>query len=143
MNIFPGKLFCPVKIFSSTCEGSYIEQTVEVCVMALLRYFQVTPHRGPSGDLPDPAGLLSLLLPSSAINIAEFKPELYKINPANIFYNTLALALAKFFPGEYFPLCGIPLADESPWQAGLTLLWEAFIIEDTLASGSSKRRMWV
>ena len=51
------------------CEGSYIEQTVEVCVMALLRYFQVTPHRGPSGDLPDPADVLSLLLPLSAIDV--------------------------------------------------------------------------
>ena len=59
-----------MKFFSTTCEGSYIEQTVEVCVMALLCYFQVTPHRGPSGDLPDPAGPLSLLLPSSAIEEA-------------------------------------------------------------------------
>ena len=61
--------FCAVKIFSSMCEGSYIEQTVEVCVIALLRYVQVTPHRGPSGDLPDPADLLSLLLPLSAIDV--------------------------------------------------------------------------
>ena len=61
-EIFPGSFFCLVKNFSSMCEGSYIEQTVEVCVMVLLHFFQVTPPRGPSGDLPDPAGPLSLLL---------------------------------------------------------------------------------
>ena len=54
-EIFPGSFFCLVKNFSSMCEGSYIEQTVEVCVMVLLHFFQVTPPRGPSGNLPDPA----------------------------------------------------------------------------------------
>ena len=50
------------------CEGSYIERIVEVGVMmALLHYFQVTPHRGLSGDLSNPARPLSLLQPSSAI----------------------------------------------------------------------------
>ena len=40
--------------------------------MALLRYIQVTPHRGPAsrGNLPDPSGPLSSLLPSSAIEEA-------------------------------------------------------------------------
>ena len=60
----------PGENFSSTCKGSYIQQTVEVCVMALLCYFQAAPHRGPSGDLPDPARPMPLLLPLSAIEEA-------------------------------------------------------------------------
>ena len=70
MKIFSQLIILPGEKFSSMCESSYIEQSVEVCVMALLRYFQVTPHRRPSGDLPDPAGPLLLLLPSSAIEEA-------------------------------------------------------------------------
>ena len=34
-------------------------------------------------------------------------PGCAKLNLANFFCNTLALALAKFFPGENFPLYGI------------------------------------
>ena len=33
-------------------------------------------------------------------------PGCAKLNLANFFCNTLALALAKFFPGENFPLYG-------------------------------------
>ena len=83
-----------------------------------------------------------------------------KINLANFFCNTLALALAKFFPGENFPLCGIAMystcrviypnfetlvskyvgatAKQSYFSKCTPLLWSMTCIKATIKNNSNK-----